>query len=281
MAGQSSTSSFASVEFEQSKLQAAMIRFGQVTGKKLGAVVKQNARLIAWNLMHNTQPYGMTLASRKLGDAAVLRDVGKVYAPASAVYKELMASGAVKLAKSWYKLVKSGNYTGASDMLKKTTVKDRNAPIYSTLDPEFHRGSRNSRGRVSRHRVQQIVTEAKEVRSYAKSRAALVGFGKAGWLTAASGLGSISRVPAWITRHRGKAPGHADDHTDRNTDPYVVLYNDVNYASKILSESQKATALKIQTEKMLTHIEHALVQAAKESGLDAHATSPSSPVPSV
>lgn len=264
---------------EQEKLQQAFIRYASITGKKLGAVVKQNARLIAWNLMHNTQPYGMDLAARKMGDAAVVRDVGKVYAPASAIYKELLETGAVKAAKSWYKLVKNGEFKKAQDLLRQTTIQDRNASISSPLDPALHQAARNSRGRVSRHRVAQIVPNAKEVRDYAKKRAGLVGFGKAGWLTAASQLGSISRVPAWITRHKGKAPGHAEDQTERQNDPYVVLYNDVRYASKILTDSEKAKALKIQTEKMLAHIEHVLVNSAKEAGMDAQATAPSSPLP--
>ena len=278
MASQSA-STVLSVEVEQEKLQQAFLRYVAVTGKKLGAVVKQNARLIAWNLMHNTQPYGMDLAARKMGDAAVMRDIGNVYAPASAIYKQLLETGAKKAAKSWYRLVKDGKFKEAEDILRKTTIKDRNASISSPLDPALHRGIRNSRGRVSRQRVAQIVPDGKEIKDYAKKRAALVGFGKAGWLTAASQLGSISRVPAWITRHRGKAPGHAEDHTDRNTDPYVVLHNDVRYASKILTDSQKANALKIQTEKMMAHIEHVLVNSARESGMDASATAPASPPP--
>lgn len=273
MAGQSA-SSLLEVEVEQEKLQQAFHKYAAVTGKKLGAVVKQNARLIAWNLMHNTQPYGMTLASRKMGEAAVMRDVGKVYAPASAIYKELLETGAAKIAKSWYKLVKTGKFKEAEDILRKTTITDRNTPISSPLDSALHKKQRNNRGTVSRHRAAQIVPDAKEIKGYGKKRAALVGFGKAGWLTAASSLGSISRVPAWITRHKGKAPGHAEDHTDRNTDPYVVLHNDVRYASQILTDGEKAKALKIQTEKMLAHIEHVLVSAAKESGFDAHPTSP-------
>jgi len=273
MAAQSA-SSLLDVDVEQEKLQQAFIKYAAVTSKKLGAVVKQNARLIAWNLMHNTQPYGMTLASRKMGEAAVIRDVGKVYAPASAVYQQLIEMEAANIAKSWYKLVKSGQFQKAEAMLRKTTLTDRNASISAPLNPELHRKIRNSSGRVSRHRAAQIVPDAKEIKEYGKQRAALVGFGKAGWLTAASSLGSIARVPAWITRHKGKAPGHAEDHTDRNTDPYVVLHNDVRYASKILTDGEKANALKIQTEKMLAHIEHVLVNSAKEAGFDAHATEP-------
>lgn len=278
MAGQSANS-LLDVQVEQEKLQQSFRSMASITGKKLGSVVKQNARLIAWNLMHNTQPYGMTLASRKMGDAAVMRDIGKVYAPASAIYKQLLESGAVKMAKGWYKLVKDGKYKEAEDILRKTSITDRNAAIFAPLDSSLHQGVRNSRGRVSRHRAAQIVPDAKEIKEYKKKRVALVGFGKAGWLTAASGLGSISRVPSWITRHRGKAPGRAEDHTDRETDPYVVLHNDVRYASQIIPDGEMAAALKIQAEKMLAHIEHVLVNSAKEAGMEAHATAPSSPPP--
>jgi hypothetical protein len=268
------------LEVEQVALQRAFIRYAEATGKRLGDVVKQNSRLIAWNLAHNTQPWGMDLAGKKAGEAAVLRDIGNVYSSAASMYKQLLDAGDAKLAKSWYKLVKSGDYKKAADILRKTTLKDRNTPISAPLDPALHQAARTrSRGIVTRHRPAQIVPDGKEIRDYGKQRKALVGFGKAGWITAGAGLGSITRVPAWITRHKGQAPGHADDHTSSRTDPYVVLTNGVNYATKIIPDHQAGAALKIQADKMLAHIEHVLVSSASEAGFDSHATAPATALP--
>lgn len=269
-----------SIDFEQREFQRMLLRYADVTGRRLGVVVKQNARLIAWNLAHNTQPYGMDLATRKQGDAAVLRDVGRVYSAASSIFKKLQDSGEVKTARAWYKLVKIGGYGQAEKLLKTTSLKERNTPIFAPLDPDLHRQARNrSRGTVSRHRPAQIVPDAKSIQRYGKQRQALVGFGKAGWITAGSSLGSIARVPAWITRHKGSAPGRADDQTHRTADPFVTLTNAVRYASKILPAGEVAAALKLQREKMLAHIEHVLVNTARESGFEARPTAPAQPLP--
>ncbi len=268
------------LDVEIVEFQRALVRLADITGKNLGSVVKQNSRLIAWNLANNTQPYGMSLAEKKQGEAAVLRDVGRVYSSAAQTFKALEDNGHGDMAKAWYKLVKIGGYGQAEKLLKGTTLKDRNAPIFAPLDPGFHKKARNgSRGTVSRHRAAQIVPDSKQIREHAKTKKQLVGFGKAGWITAGSALGGIRQVPAWITRHRGTAPGTAADHSGRKDDPFVTMVNAVRYASKILPDFMVADALRMQREKMLAHIEHVILNSAKTAGFEAHATVPSSPPP--
>lgn len=252
------------VKVETASLNAAFARLAAATGKSFGSIVLQNARLIAWNLAHNTQPYGMTLAEKKTGEAAVARDVGKVYRSAQSIFAEINRLDE-KLAKAWYQLVKNGGYAHAEKLLRKLQIQDRNAPIFAPLDPGFHAAARDRRGRVARHRVAQIVPDAKDIKDYIRSKAQLVGFAKAGWISAGSQLGKVTRVPAWITRHVGKAPGHAVDNT-KGTDPHATLTNNVRYIATVLPQAQIAAALRIQREKMLAAIEHALATDAKKSG---------------
>lgn len=253
------------VKAETARLNAAFTQLANATGRSFGSIVLQNSRLIAWNLAHNTQPYGMTLAEKKTGEAAVAHDIGNVYKSAAAIF-ELLKREDEKLAKAWYKLVKDGGYGQAEKLLRTfKTLRDRNAPIFSPLDPSFHDDSRNRRGRVSRHRAAQIVPDGKQIKAYIKQRQQLVGFGKAGWITAGNQLGKVTRVPGWITRHVGKAPGSAIDNT-KGIDPHVTLSNDVRYISSILPASQIAEALRIQREKMESHIEHVLAAEAEKAG---------------
>ena len=270
------------LDVEIESLQLALVRLAEVTGKSLGAVVKQNTRLIAWNLAHNTQPWGMTLAEKKLGEAAVARDVGKVFISAQDMYKRLLIENE-KLAKRWYKLVQGGGYAQALRLLQDNS-KDpfRNTPVMDLLDPELHQRSRNSsRGRVSRHRPSAILPQGKQIRDYIKNVVQpRVGFAKAGWITAGSQLGNIAKVPAWITRHKGKAPGHAEDMSQRKPDPFCTLTNQVDYVSRILPEHAVADALRIQREKMLKHIEHVTTAALKQTGFTSSTTTaPSEPLP--
>lgn len=267
------------LDAEVSELQRAMIRYGEVTGKRFGAVVKQNTRLIAWNLAHNSQPYGLTLAEKKQGEAAVMRDVGKVFASASQIFEQLKAEDE-KLARAFYKLIQGGGYGQAEKLLRQhSNIRDRNAAVFAPLDPDLHQQARRRNGRVYRQRAAQIVPDAKSIAKYAKERAAFVGFGKAGFITAGSSLGSITRVPAWVKRHQGKAPGRAHDESARKDDPFITLTNEVRYASAILPDHAIAAALKLQREKMLAHMEHVLVHTAREAGFEAHATAPSTALP--
>lgn len=253
------------IKIETAKLNAAFAEYSRATGKAFGAVVLQNARLISWNLAHNTQPYGMTLAEKKTGEAAVARDIGNVFASAAAIY-ELLKVENEKLAKAWYALVKQGGYGHAEKLLRQhSKLRDRNAPIFAPLDPEFHQRSRNRYGNVSRQRIAQIVPDAKEIKTYIKQRQQLVGFAKAGWISAGSQLGKVTRVPGWITRHVGRAPGSAIDNT-KGIDPHVTLINSVRYVGTILPPSERAAALAIQREKMLSHIEHVLASEAEKAG---------------
>lgn len=261
------------------ELNAAMRNYAAATGKKFGAVVKMQSRLIAWNFAHNSQPYGMDLATKKLGEAAVLRDIGLVFRSAQQMFKQLEDQGQPELAKAWYKLVKIGTNAKAEKLLRETKAADRNTPIFAPLDPQFHQKSRNRRGRVSRHRPAQIVPDAKEIREYTKKKKDLVGFGKAGWITAGSQLGSIRNVPAWITRHKGTAPGGCIDQSKSLEDPYVSMTNQVRYASALLSDSQAMQAMRLQEEKMLAHIEHVLVNTARESGFDSRPDRTSTALP--
>lgn len=269
------------LDVEISELQRALVRLAEVTGKRLGVVVKQNTRLIAWNLAHNTQPWGMSLATKQMGEKAVLRDVGRVYSSAQRIYKQLEDAGHGPMAKAWYKLVKIGGYGQAEKLLRKTKLVDRNAPIFSPLDPDMHRNARrrSGDGTVNRLRVAQIVPDAKQIREHGKTKKQLVGFGKAGWITAGAQLGNIRLVPAWITRHRGVAPGRADDHSGRKDDPFITLTNAVRYASAILPNHAVAEALRMQREKMLAHIEHVVTTTAKECGFDARSDRPAEALP--
>lgn len=254
-----------SVKVETARLNAAFSQLAIATGKSFGSIVLQNSRLIAWNLAHNSQPYGMTLAEKKTGEAAVARDIGNVFKSAAAIF-ELLKAEDEKLAKSWYALVKQGGYGQAEKLLReKSKITDRNAPIFAPLDPRFHDNARGRGGRVNRHRAAQIVPDGKSIKSYIKEVQQRVGFGKAGWITAGNQIGRVTRVPGWITRHGGRAPGSAIDNT-KGIDPHVTLINGVSYIGSILPPHEIASALNMQREKMLSHIEHVIAAEAEKAG---------------
>lgn len=252
------------IKIETRELAAALKQLATATRKDFATVVQQNARLVSWNLAHNTQPWGMKLAEKKTGEAAVMRDIGKVFKPATAIFKAIRATDS-KLAKAWYSLVKDGKFSAAERILKATDLLDRNAEI-GPIEDRHHRDSRGSRGRVHRHRAAQIIPDARELREYQKKITARVGFAKAGWITAGMKVGNVTKVPAWIKRHQGAAPGAARDNSRDMFSPHITLSNQVRYLPRIMSESDVAHALRLQREKMLAHIQHVLSKAGSKAG---------------
>lgn len=249
------------VQIETRKFETALRQLAAATGKSFRQVVDQNARLIAVNLAFQTQPFGNSIASRKQGEAAVMRDIGKVYRPANKVFDELKGQSEQQ-AKGFYKAIKNGEYALAQDILRRSGIRDRNAEV-GEFDAQWHRKSKNRRGRVSRNRTALITPDNRDAKAYTKEVQRRVGYAKSGWIAAGEQIGKLSRVPKWM--RKGASNGSASKRGGE-ANPSVVLNNLVAYVSDVLPPAQIAEALRIQREKMEAHIRHVVANAGKKTG---------------
>jgi hypothetical protein len=271
------------IAIDTSELNRSLERLQAATKRDFGGIVRQVARLLAGNLIHDTQPYGTELAAKKQGEGAVMRDIGKVFMTASQAYRQIQELDK-KLAAGWYKAVKAGDFAKAEKMIEKSTLPFRNAEISATLDPQLHQSNRQGRGRVYRQRPAAILSDPKELKDYAKKVAQRVGFGKAGWASAASNIGNatmgrLGRIPAWVTRHKGAAPGAAQDRS-KGTDPSVMLTNQVRYASDLRGmAASQAASQKIMAEKMIAYVEYVIAGEARKAGFQSRTTQPAESPP--
>jgi hypothetical protein len=247
---------------ETRRFEDALRRLARESNRSFSDVVNQNARLIASNLAFQTQPFGTSSASKKQGEGAVMRDIGKVYRTAASVFAEIKDQSE-KTARAWYKAVKAGEFEKAESILRKCNIGDRNAKI-GEFDASFHRKNLNRRGRVSRHRAALITADAKALKAYGKEIASHVGYAKAGWIAAGEQLGKLSRVPAWLRKVKaGQGKGTMKG---REINPEATIHNMVQYLSNLLTPSQVTEALRIQREKMERHINYVVSNAAKRTG---------------
>ncbi len=257
------------LQVNTAKLEQAFNRLDKSAQRSFGKIVLQQSRLTSWHLARCTQPWnsdfgnGMDKGTQRVGQAAVGRDIGNVFKAASAVFAQLKAEDET-LAKAWWKAMKHGQYEAASIMLRKSSLRDRNAEI-GALNPALHQKLRDNRGRISRQRAALIVPDAKSIKDYIKERQQLVGFAKAGWISAGSGLGRVTRVPAWITRHVGKAPGHGINNA-QGIDPHCTLVNDVRYVSQILPKNQIVKVINSSVDAFVKHIDHVIAAEARSAG---------------
>jgi hypothetical protein len=257
-----------SVDVDVSALQRSINRMALEVGKSMPSLLKQNGRLLAWNLAFNTRTarmFGLTKAVQKAMDDKVTKAISATFISSKKVYQEI-AQIEKKAANGFAKLIKRGEYEKAKDII------DEMVPKYKGIDlgpmPQGLEG--NSRDRHDTF----IVTEQKPLKEYIAKRLKMVGWGKAGWISAGSQLGNVSKVPAWVTRHKGKSPGNAQD--DSNApNPSVSLTNSVNYINAIITDGNIKHALAIQMQKMQKHLEHVLMHGGKAAGFSMTPTVPS------
>jgi hypothetical protein len=253
----------------------ALKELARVTGKDLGEIVKQNARLLAWNLAISSQPWkskegnfrtnkrGETFyngkADRVMGEAAVMRDIGKVFQSAQVVFDEIRRQDEA-LAKAFYRAIKLGDQGEAQRLLRSSTSEFKDASVEPFSKPAHQ--SLRSKGTVKQRTPNIVALDWRAVNAYAKERTKLVGFAKSGFVAAGEQLGKVRNVPAWIKRNKG--PGKATASSGINSTATVESL--VNYASDVLPDDSLRYALRIQIEKMLAHIEWQLGKRMRDKG---------------
>lgn len=247
---------------EDAVFQAALERYARESGKEWGEVIVQQARLLAVNLAFQTQPFGD--AGKLTGEKAVSRDLALVYAFANDVYAALNRTDEAA-AKGFWKAAQRKDWREAQRILSASASQWRNVEI-GPFKAEHHRQSRGRRGRVNRHVPAQIVTDPKTAAKYVKTKLRMVGFSKAGWASAAASLtGNTRGIPQWVTRHKGKAPGSAENRSKAPIDAHVVLHNDVSYIRETCPPAQRAKALQYQRGKMLASMKKSSAAVARKT----------------
>lgn len=265
----------------------ALFRLARATRKEFGVVVKRNARLLAVNLAVYTQPWSGKegnfaakgndlkyngLEDRKLGEAAVHRDIGRVYRTIEIIYEQIkmqsknQKGGGSHAARAFYGAAINGNLERAQRILRSFRIYDRGAALGKFDKGTRHQARRNSRGRVQSQRADLIVINPKALVTYTKKIERRVGMAKGGWAGAANALGGMRGLPQWVTRH--KTGGRADDFTGDRDDPYAVLHNDVPWIDQVLNQNGARTAILATQHKMMTHIRHVVSAAARKEGFE-------------
>lgn len=220
----------------------AASRWQETFKKDVAVVLRQQARSILTNTQRTgvvdlTPPtagqgsVGSVSEQRKAGEAAVARDIGKVFMTAkeavkkakqenpragrvlSRLLRENKTSEAVKMIRfgggEQVVAVKAHNrkggviVTGYTQKRISPTFKSlgRISDIQADPDPALHRRSRDARGRVNLTRPAMIVTDSGSLSAYIRKKQAMVGYHKSGWRASAAAVGAS--VAAFIARLSG------------------------------------------------------------------------------
>lgn len=234
----------------------------RATGKEAAKVVRDEARLFVQDVIKHTPPFGPTPSTetyneqRRIGENAVERDIKRTYQGLEEL--KLFKGGDEKLLDRLRKLARQRRVEDLKDTLRDLGIK--NPEVFIEVDPNYHAGKRDRRGRVRSGKGRAttnraIVLKETTLRRYIREKKAHVGKAKAGWVTAAQGLG-IS-LPKWITRH--SQPGQFIDKTHDARQPSVTVANLVSWIQdtgadlRIINRAleNRVRVMKIKLEKIL------------------------------
>lgn len=239
-----------------------LMRTFRIDGKEM---LRDESRLLVRDLMKLTPPANN--GGLSAGQRAAERDVGKVFLPirkALKLMREAMGSdrvsklvtlllrkGKFEQAKYWLlpstqgnmlvrvsEHTRSGHRVGQYYQTRKITSHPIPGVTTATeVTPYFdrtkHPQRRNNWGRINGAYYSQILLDnraGQALRRYIQEVKSRVGFSLAGWIPSADKMG-FRAIPAWVAKHRGKAPGNIIDSTNAPSDKMSVTL--VNRSSKI------------------------------------------------
>jgi hypothetical protein len=256
------------VKINTTKLKAKLRSMSRNVHRTATEVLESEGRIAAISLAKSTQPFGTGADAQNMGERAVSRDIKKVYVTIGDVFASLPDSREGD-AKQFWKLVQSGQYEAARQILSNTGSRFGKIPIGRFDGGSLHAQARNAKtGRVSQKDPSLVVTDASALIDYGKSKVNLVGYGKSAWADLARQLGGTRGLRApklpggerditanWITRKGGK--GHITRNYGDGSRPVLTLTSSVRYADNILSQSAMNNAVRIARNRIIKQIEMA------------------------
>lgn len=262
------------VSIDEARLNQALRQFIADTGRDVAKVVRDQARLLTRDLIGGTPPFGKHAFrrvsnslgegesyndQRKIGEAAVRRDVGRVFQSfrkyAAYVAKKFNKP---KLETYLLQLARQSDTQTLERIFRKWLWR---AKVRTTALRGEHLKRRQKNGRVKKGPA-VFVLDDRSIKNYEREVVSHVGKAKAGWLAAARGLG-VRGLPAWITRH--SSPGLFQDQTGDTTKPTITIGNLVDFAAEIpetvwtAALENRMRSMKIEAEKVMeaNHRKHA------------------------
>lgn len=270
----------AKFKFESVKFEQIMKDYAEIREVTIPDAVSVSARLLCVELARRTQPFGDDNKARETGEKAITGDlIGRK--------RRVGIFGAIGPAMteadgySWYKTGDNVRLFVGKDGFAYGTEKTMFRPDASGSEMRaFHKknfvnGKASSAGSYTRNIgrwkfLDKMFVSKETLDDYIKSTIKKVGIAKAGWANCALQLKKINKgkltadIPPWVIRHTADFKnGKTEDLTSDPKNPRVIMTNTTPWASSVITESEKHTAIGFVTSKMKKQIEYALKKRQK------------------
>ncbi len=211
-------------------------RYPEKVERTAESLVKQEARGLAVELARNTRPFGFSEKARKLGEKAVAKDIGGVFALPSAAFEEIQKSDPAAANRFWSN-IQNRRFSRAENALRSSSSGWKDLSV-GRLDPKHHEW-----GQLGGNKPKQIVTSGKALDTYIAKIQRRVGFAKGTWINAAKAIGGRVRgTVQWVSRHK-QSPGTAT--VRKGKKPAVTLINNLDYIEQVTTHKGVNIALQV------------------------------------
>jgi hypothetical protein len=281
------------------ELREFVPKFVNATKKEVSLELRRQARLlVAGNsgvgLVSITAPQGKGESAKAIGDFAVGRDIGKVFAQRGTIAAILGQKGKRGDKTAFNRYIRNGELQKAKDFVNGQaptsvqvsgyvrngkTVKGysqtRQASVFS--DPRLgridhiadepsrmlHQSRRGSRGKVGRPQWAQIVLKKTAYNQYVTDTIKRVGLLKAGWAKAADQANLGVSVPRFVRNNVDRAMGKGRVSDGDPYNMFVELINESPVASVKINKGSIQFLLNLRKENILAEFEKRVGKVAK------------------
>jgi len=280
---------------DTSDLRERMRVWGDLVGKETSEGLRQHARIACVTLANTTQPYSgkdeegdsMSKEGKRVGEQSILNDVSKVFYTANeptrgyenSLKQKVDQSRRSDKAKESFKAkieryCRSNNTEGIA-WLARFFKTER--VQFDGFDRQIYESARTGARRnvPKKTKMLSLVIGADgELQKFKEERMKRAGMAKAGWAVCAEKI-PLQRtspgtrgIPQWVTRHKGRASGSIEDHSNDPTNPKVRMTNEMPWVSKLLTPAEANKALDMTRNKFVKYMNTQIkYELKKQAGL--------------
>lgn len=239
------------IQVDNQKFLRKMKKYQEITGKEIGQLVNNAARLCALECLKATAPKDKQQGEKKV--AGDIRNLFTIVNP------------------SWWKEVNKGTAFASGG----AAIHDRSGKVWATeaqtqisdlsTAKDWHTSHKNAAGRTNRlGLLERAIIKQATYRKYLKQTLTKVGIAKAGWAIVAEKCNADVReplkgIPAWVKRNMPKASGKVSALMQKEGFGFSIdITNSVGYARATLDPNGESFAVNLAKKKMISMMNHAI-----------------------
>ena len=249
------------IQVDNVKFLRKMKKYQEITGKEIGQLVNNAARLCAIECLKLTAP-----KDKQAGEKQVASDLRNLFTIVNPTWWKEITKGTA-FASGGAAIHNRSGIVWATDT--QTQVSDISAA------KDWHKSHQNAKGRTTRlGLINRALVKQATYRKYLKETLKKVGIAKAGWAIVAEKCNADVReplkgIPAWVQRNMPKASGRVSALMQKEGFGFLIsITNSVGYARATLNAGGESFAVNLAKKKMISMMNHAIkFEKAKQAEL--------------